>query len=550
MSTAPTQAPAQGRGRGGALAPLAIPVFRALWLAVLVSNIGSWMQTVGAQWLLINEHASPAVVALVQTAASLPVLLIGIPAGVIGEFSNRRRLLIWVQAFQVAVGVLLTALTASGAMTPALLLVVTFLLGAASALQLPAYQALVPEIVPRDAITDAAALSSVGVNLARAVGPALAGLVIAQLGVPFVFAANALSFALFLVVLLGWRGYQRPNTRVEPFIDATRAGLRYIVHAGVVRRILAQLACVMIPANALWALLPLIAAGPLRLSSAGYGLLLAAVGLGSVGGAFLMPTIRKRLGISGTVAAASIVFGGTSIVLVLVPTLPVALAILILGGVAWIGVVTTLNGTVQSFLPAWVRSRGLAVYQLVLFGSTAIGSALAGAAASAFGVRPVMITAGTLTAASAVLILIRPFVALTGRDRTAMPATDVPLIAEEPDAALHGDVLVLTRWRVAPTSRTAFLSAIDALGRSRRRTGAREWGIHQDRDRPDNWVEVFRVGSWQEHLDQQTIRRTGDDARTLQAVRDHATADPDTEYLITPDLKNSAHDRHQPVQGA
>lgn len=153
--------------RGGALAPLAIPVFRALWIAVLVSNVGSWMQTVGAQWLLVDEHAAPVVVALVQTASSLPVLLIGIPAGVIGEFVDRRKLLIGVQAFQVVVGVAMTVLTATGQMTPALLLTVTFLLGTASALQLPAYQALVPEIVPRAMITDAAALSSVGVNVAR-----------------------------------------------------------------------------------------------------------------------------------------------------------------------------------------------------------------------------------------------------------------------------------------------------------------------------------------------------------------------------------------------
>ncbi|ARC58618.1 Enterobactin exporter EntS [Frondihabitans sp. 762G35] len=416
----------------------------------------------------------------------------------------------------------------------------TFLLGAASALQLPAYQALVPEIVPRKSITDAAALSSVGVNLARAVGPALAGLVIARLGVPFVFAANALSFALFLIVLLAWRGYQRPDTRVEPFIDATRAGIRYILHAGVVRRVLVQLACVMVPANALWALLPLIAAGPLRLSSSGYGLLLAAVGLGSVGGAFLMPAIRTRLGIGGTVAVASVIFGATSIALVLVPSLPVALAVLIVGGVAWIGVVTTLNGTVQSFLPAWVRSRGLAVYQLVLFGSTAVGSALAGAASSLFGVLPVMVAAGALTAVSAVLLAARPFPSLTGRDRAPMPSTDVPPVTEH-DPALQGDVLVLVRWQVAAGHVRAFLTSMDALGHSRRRTGAREWTLHRDRDHPDTWAEVFRVGSWQEHIDQQTVRRTGDDAGIFSAVREHASDDPDIEYLITPDRTETPH---------
>ncbi|MBT2502759.1 MFS transporter [Curtobacterium sp. ISL-83] len=529
MTTTPPQTTAP---RGGALAPLAIPVFRALWLAVLVSNIGSWMQTVGAQWLLVDEHAPAVVIALVQTASSLPVLLIGIPAGVIGEFVDRRRLLIGVQAFQVVVGVALTVLTATGAMTPALLLTVTFLLGAASALQLPAYQALVPEIVPRAAITDASALSSVGVNIARAIGPALAGIVIAQLGVPFVFAANAVSFALFLVVLVGWRGYQRPETRAEPFLDATRAGLRYVLHAGVVRRLLVQLAVFMVPANALWALLPILASGPLGLSSGGYGLLLAAVGIGSVGGAFVMPAVRARLGTGGTVAVASAVFGVSNVVVALVPVLPVVLVALVLGGVAWIGVVTTLNGTVQAFLPAWVRSRGLAVYQLVLFGGTAIGAALAGAIATAVGVVPVLAVAGVITGLSALLVVAWRFPVLTDRQRAAvpMPLGDVTVLPAETTGT--GETLVLVHWTVPEASVEAFRERAAELGRSRRRTGARDWNLYRDLGSgPEAWVEAFRVGSWQEHLAQHEVRQTGDDARTLEAV--HAVVgEPRVEHLV------------------
>jgi MFS family permease len=519
--------------RGGALAPLALPVFRALWIAVLVSNIGSWMQTVGAQWLLVDEHAAPVVVALVQTASSLPVLLIGIPAGVIGEFVDRRRLLIGVQAFQVVVGVAMTVLTATGSMTPALLLTVTFLLGSASALQLPAYQALVPEIVPRSAITDAAALSSVGVNVARAIGPALAGVVIAQLGVPFVFAANALSFALFLVVLVAWRGYQRPETRAEPFLDAARAGVRYIRNAGVVRRLLVQLAAFMVPANALWALLPLVANGPLGLSSGGYGLLLAAVGTGSVGGAFVMPAIRARLGLARVVGITSVVFGATMVVVALVPLLPVVLIALVVGGVAWIGVVTTLNGTVQAFLPAWVRARGLAVYQLVLFGSTAIGAAVAGAVATPLGVVGVLAVAGVLTAGSAVLLVTSRFPVLTDRQRAAtpMPLGDVAFVPDDHGAAT-GETLVLLHWTVPAGSVDEFRARAAQLGRSRRRTGARDWNIYRDAGAgPDAWVEAFRVGSWQEHLDQHEVRQTGDDARMLDAVREVA-GEPRVEHLV------------------
>ncbi|MEO5744278.1 MAG: MFS transporter [Terracoccus sp.] len=292
-----------------ALAPLRLPVFRWLWIAAVVSNIGSWMQTVGAQWFLVDNQSSPTVIALVQTAAAAPVLLFGLGAGVISELFNRRRLLIGVQAFQVCVGVGLALLTASGAMTSALLLVATFLIGSANALQLPAYMALVPEIVPRPLIPDAATLSSIGVNIARAVGPAVAGIAIARLGVPFVFAVNAATFAVFLVVLVAWRDYRPPRQRAEPFLDAARAGLRYMRYAGVIRRLYVQLALFMIPANALWALLPVIASKQLGVDANGYGLLLFAVGTGAIAGAFVTGAARRRLGTSTLVMASSMVYG-------------------------------------------------------------------------------------------------------------------------------------------------------------------------------------------------------------------------------------------------
>lgn len=409
-----------------ALAPLRIGLFRALWLAGVVSNIGSWMQTVGAQWLLVESHSSAAVIALVQTAAAVPVLLLGIPAGVIGEFVNRRHLLIGVQAFQVAVALALTVLTSAGAMTPPLLLTLTFLIGAASALQLPAYQALVPEIVPAPLISNAAALSSIGVNIARALGPALAGLVIARAGIPAVFAIDAATFAVFMIVLLAWRGYTPPVQRREPFIDATRAGLRYIRNAGLVRRIYLQLALFMIPANALWALLPVVASSHLGLDSNGYGLLLTALGLGSITGAFVIPAARSRLGTNTVVLTASTTYGIGIAVTAMSANLAVVIPVLVLVGVGWIGVVASLNGTVQAFLPVWVRARGLSIYQLVLFGSTAIGSALSGLAAGIFGATSVVVGAGGLVVLAAAALLLWPLTSTAGKDRTISP----PLLAD------------------------------------------------------------------------------------------------------------------------
>jgi MFS family permease len=545
---------------GGAFGPLRIGVFRALWLAVLVSNIGSWMQTVGAQWLLVDEHASPSVIALVQTASSLPVLLLGIPAGVLAEFVNRRRLLIGVQSFQVAAGVVLTLLAAAGAMTPPLLLVMAFLIGAASAVQLPAYQALVPEIVPRPMIRDAAALSSIGVNVARAIGPAVAGLVIAHAGVPFVFAANVVTFLLFLLVLVGWRGYHPPAVHSEPFIEATRAGLRYVRNSSVMRQILLQLAIFMIPANALWALLPLVASGHLHLSANGYGLLLAALGAGSVGGAFLMPTFRRVLGSTRTVVLTSALFGLAMVAVVFVTSLWIVLPVLVLAGIAWIGVITTLNGTTQAFLPAWVRARGLSVYQLVLFGCTAVGSALAGAVASWVGVTTVMWIAGGLTVVTGARLLLQPL-PRTDQDRSQadMPLTDLPpVLARADEETADRQTVVMVRYTVAPEKAQEFESLMDFVGRSRRRTGAFTWGLYEDPMQQGTFVETFAVRSWREHLDQHEERLTGHDRELLDRAHAFSVPVPSVEHLLAVDVRhdrttttcngngNSAHDQSSP----
>lgn len=517
-----TDAPAPTESKTGALAPLRIAIFRALWIAVLVSNIGSWMQTVGAQWLLVDEKASPAVIALVQTASSMPVLLLGIPAGVLAEFINRRRLLIGVQSFQVLAGVVLTVLTALGEMTPALLLVMTFLIGAASAIQLPAYQALVPEIVPRAMIRDAAGLSSVGVNIARAIGPAVAGLIIAHAGIPLVFAINAATFLAFLLVLVAWRDYRPVPNRPEPFMDATRAGIRYIRNAPVMMQILLQLALFMIPANALWALLPVVASEHLKLEANGYGLLLAALGVGSVGGAFLLPTIRKVLDTSHIVLIASVVFGAVMVALVLVSDLWIVIPLLVVGGIAWIGVVIALNGTTQAFLPAWVRARGLSVYQLVLFGCTAAGAAAFGAVATALGATNTMWVAGVLTILTAARLLWRPLPS-TDLDRTAtvLPLSDLPTELATPDEATEDrPVVVSVRYHVPEERRGEFTALMPLLRSSRLRTGAATWSLYEDPGRPGTFVELFTVRSWREHVSQHAGRQTGYDESLIE--RAHA----------------------------
>jgi len=517
------------------LGPLRVKLFRALWTASLISSIGGWMQTVGAQWFLIEHHSDAAIVALIQTASAAPFLLLGIPAGVLGEFVNRRRLLIAVQSCLVAIGVVLSAVTWLGGMTPALLLAFTFLLGAGSAVQGPAYQALVPEIVPRAVIPSAAALSSIGVNVARSIGPALAGLAISALGIPFVFALNALSFAVFLLVLVTWRGYSPPAHRPEPFVEATRAGLRYVWNAGLVRRVLVRLALFIVPASALWALLPLLAASRLGLDSNGYGLLLAALGVGSVGGAFVIPRARARLGANTTVMIASAAFGATIVVSALSTSLPLTLAVLVVGGVGWIAVIASLNGSVQAFLPGWVRSRGLSLYQLVLFGSTAAGSAVIGGVAQAVGVVPTSVGAGVVVIGVAASQLLWPLMSTEHKDRgvVAIPLTDAPPVDDVAPLSISdaAETLVLIRYRVSIENRPAFVAQMQLVRRSRRRTGARRWELYDDREERDVIVEAFSVGSWREHLSQHEERMTGFDQGELDAARALATGDPEVRHL-------------------
>jgi MFS family permease len=519
----------------GAFAPLKVKLFRALWTASLISSIGGWMQTVGAQWFLVESHSDAALVALIQTASAAPFLILGIPSGVLGEFVNRRKLLIAVQSSLVAVGVVLSVVTLVGGMTPWLLLAFTFLLGAGSAIQGPAYQALVPEIVSRPLIPSAAALSSIGVNIARSIGPAIAGLAVAAIGIPFVFALNALSFAVFLVVLVAWRGYEPPVRRPEPFLEATRAGIRYVWNAGVVRRVMVRLALFIVPASALWALLPLLASQQLGLDSNGYGLLLAAVGIGSVGGAFVIPRARARLGSNVTVMIASAVFGVVIVVSALSRSLPVTLVVLVFGGVGWIAVIASLNGSVQAFLPAWVRSRGLSVYQLVLFGSTAGGSAVVGAVAQGVGVVPTSVGAGALVVVVAASQLVWPLLSTADKERSVVtiPLTDVPPVDDVPPLSISdtAETLVLISYTVEPANRAAFVTQMQVVRHSRRRTGARSWALYDDREDAHVVIEAFAVGSWREHLSQHEDRMTGFDQVELDRARALATGDPQVRHL-------------------
>ena len=310
------------------------------------------MQTVGAQWLVVHDAHAAILVSLVQTAYTLPAVLFALVGGVLADIFDRVRLLVAVLAGMTATGAALTVLTAAHRMPPALLLMFTFVLGTGAILVAPAYQSLVPDMVPREQLPAAAALSSININLARAIGPAIAGLLVAQIGVAAVFALNTATFLLFAVVVAFHPRLGGTPQSSERFLPGLRAGGRYVRNAPVVRRILLRAALFLIPGSCLWALLPLIATTRLGLGAGGYGVLLAALGVGAVGGAFVLPQVRARLSANAMVAAASLIYAAALAVTVLSRNLVFTLLVLLVAGVAWIAFLANVNAALQLFLPA------------------------------------------------------------------------------------------------------------------------------------------------------------------------------------------------------
>jgi MFS family permease len=517
-------------------APLRIGVFRALWLAVLVSNVATWMQTVGAQWLLVSQPHAPILVALVQTADYLPDFAFGLVGGVLADTFDRRRLLMAVQGFLMVASAALAALTFAGQMPPALLLTFTFLIGTGSVLVLPAYQSLVPDLVPRLQLPAASALSSISINLARAAGPAIAGVLIARAGVGAVFALNTAMYLLFLVVLLAWRApASTTSQRREPFISALRAGGRYVRYAPVVRRILLRSALFLVPASALWALLPLIATRQLALGADGYGLLLGALGVGAIAGALILPRARARLSINALLSVTGIVYGVALAVVVLVSNTIVVLVVLLPVGVAWVAFLSTINAELQLFLPAWVRARGLSVYQMVLFGAQGFGALAWGAIAEPIGIVPTFLIAAAVMIVGVATMRVWPTIDTSGMDRSTVRYWADPRLAVDADPE-DGPVVVKTVYTVAPEKEEAFLRAMARVRLSRLRTGATRWGLFRDAHETQEFVELFTVPSWEEHLRQHSDRLTGTDQQYEEAAQAFAVSPAETSHLIAVDL--------------
>jgi MFS family permease len=479
------------------------------------------MQVVGAQWLMGSLSDDPLQVALIQTAVTLPALVVGLPAGAVGDILDRRRLLLATQTFMLAAAALLAALTAAGLATPWVLLALIFAIGLGQALTAPSWQALQPELVSRAEIPQAAALGSVSMNMARAVGPALGGALVATAGPAAVFAINAASFLGILGVLAWWR---RPTEEralgAEHFRAAVRAGIRYARSSPRLRNVLVRLGLFAVFASGLWALLPVVAREGLGLGAGGYGLLLGGVGVGAILGAFVLPPARGLLSVNQLVAVASLAFALGCLCLAWLPSLPLVAAALILVGMAWITVLASLNGSAQNVLPAWVRSRGMALYQLVLQGGQALGAVAWGLLAQRSDARVAFAVIAGGLATGVVGAWRWPLRPLGDLDLRLYSAGDPPFVALDPrpDA---GPVLVTVEYRVRLEDQEAFKAAMHRVGRTRRRTGAERWGLFQDGTDPEILLETFLVPTWEEHLRQHLERTTVADRLYAEQARSY-----------------------------
>jgi len=480
--------------------PLRHGTFRAFWLASLVSNLGTMMQSVGAAWLMTSLSASPVLVALVQTATNLPTFVFALVAGALADIVDRRMLILATQTWMLLSALLLGLLTLTGHATPFALLALTFSLGAGAALNAPALQAIVPELVPRDELTEAITLNSAGFNLARAAGPALGGLVVAILGVGMTFMLNAVSFLAMILTVFRWpRVSEESSLPAERMRAAMRNGLRYARHSPDIQVVLVRAGTFILFASALWALMPLIARNLLNTGPTGYGLLLGFFGAGAVAGALAMPRIRLVASLDTLLTVGSIAYAAAMLVLATSRTLALSGFAMLAAGAAWLLILSGFNTSVQWAVPPWVRGRTMSLYLLVVFGGLSVGSPLWGALAEASSLPVALVAAGLGMLASLFVVSRYRLDAIERRDLTPSMHWPEPILAAQP-APDEGPVFITMTYQIDPARRDDFLCAMHEVRRLRLRNGALRWNLLRDPNDPSHYVEIFVDETWLAHM--------------------------------------------------
>ncbi len=524
--------------------PFRYRAFAVLWAATVVSNIGTWMNTVGSGWLMTDLSPDPLTVALVQVASTAPAFLLALPAGAVADLLDRRRLLLAVNGSMALVAAVLAVLVALGAMNAGLLLLFAFLLGCGAAFIAPAWLSIVPQLVPRATLGQAIALNSLGINVSRAIGPALAGVLVVAVGFAAPFALNALSFLVIVAALAWWSPPARAASSLpaEGLGEAILTGLRYALNSAPLRATLVRGIAFFLFASAFWALLPVIARVSLGGGARLYGVLLGAMGAGAVLGALLLPRAAARLGADRNVAVGTVGTAVSLAVLSLVASPVAAVLASVLAGVSWIFVLSTLQVAAQTALPNWVRARGLSLFLTLFFGSMALGSAIWGKTASALGIGP------ALSIAAAGVLLVLPLVRRVRVGQGAALDLSPSLHWPEPMVLVdtpqeRGPAMTTVEYRIDPADAPAFLALMAEQARARRRFGAVQWWIMEDVAAPGVYVECFVEGSWLAHL-RHHERVSGADRMIQERIRGLHRGDgpPAVRHLLAPPAEHGMPD--------
>jgi MFS family permease len=540
MATQNTMSEGSPASPTGTFAPLQHRLLAVIWGAIVLGNIGTFMRDVTSTWLVLDLSSSPAAVAMIQVAGSLPFFLVAIPAGVLSDILDRRRFLIGTQVGLAIVSTVLASPAWTGTVSVASIVTLTFLGGVGTALAAPTWQAVVPELVPQTDIKGAVALSSLGINIARAIGPALGGFLLAALGTASVYGTAGFSCAVVIAALLWWRRDPDLDEGLhEHFGGALRAGLRHARANRELHRVLWRAAVFFAFASAVWALLPIVARQDIGGGPGFYGLMLGGIGAGAIAGALLLPSLRARLGQDRLVLAASLVTSMATVLLTMTDWEVLGIAAAFVLGTAWITMLTTLNSIAQGILPNWVRGRGLAIYLTVFNGAMAAGSLGWGLMAQAIGTDAALLVAG---AGLALVAGLAYGAALPSGEADLTPSLHWPEPAlAEPVAYDRGPVLITVTYRIRQPDRPAFLAMLDRLSEERRRDGAYAWGVSEDAVDPERVVEWFFVESWAEHLRQHRRVSKADTAIQLEANRFHqGSQEPTVQHLLALNPHRSA----------
>ena len=521
------------RASTSAWAPFRQRTFTVIWIGTVISNIGGWMSSAASGWLMTSLDPSPLTVALVQVASSLPLFLLAIPAGAWSDIVDRRKYLMAGELCIMGACIVFATLVTRHMITPTSLLLMTFLVSVGSAMTAPAWQAVVPVLVPKSALSSAIALNSAGVNVSRAVGPALGGLLVSALGIAAPFWVDAFSNAGVIAGLFLWQPPAKERARLPPerFSRAILAGLRHARYNPHLTATLARTAAFFLFASAYWALLPLVARQQPDSGPALYGVLLGMIGVGAVAGAFTLSWLKQRLGADGLLGAGTLGTAVAAALFGLSQHTSAALLASLIAGASWIASLSSLNVSAQVALPDWVRGRGLAVFVTVFFGTMSLGSVLWGEMATLTGVSPALLVAALGGVIS--IPLTWRWKLQTGADVDFSPSMHWPApITTHAIEADRGPVLVTVEYRIDPKNRAPFLRALGRYARERRRDGAYEWGLFEDPAHEGRFVETFLTDSWLEHL--RAHERVTKADRLLEQIvwRFQLDGEPKTTHLV------------------